>query len=217
MQVTNVFNLKVIEGQNRVLSGVLILRILEFEILSSCLIKLFREERMLQWAAKILANLIVMGSGILARAVVQAYRQALSRFVCYFCLLVAVVLCGANGLSSFFNRSAFYIEVAAVVALAILEKLVYSRVCFIRINLLNSKFVVDAAKSGVTHETLQNAVRRGGKVMTEQEARLILGKYEILFEKNAKNGSFYLQSKVHRAKECLESVYQGKAEGSPPS
>ncbi|KHG21928.1 Mitochondrial import inner membrane translocase subunit tim16 [Gossypium arboreum] len=104
-------------------------------------------------AAKILANLIVMGSGILARAVVQAYRQALS----------------------------------------------------------------NAAKSGVTHETLQNAVRRGGKVMTEQEARLILGKYEILFEKNAKNGSFYLQSKVHRAKECLESVYQGKAEGSPPS
>nr|KJB71853.1 hypothetical protein B456_011G144800 [Gossypium raimondii] len=109
------------------------------------------------------------------------------------------------------------------------RKLVYSRVCFIRINLLNSKFVVDAAKSGVTHETLQNAVRRGGKVMTEQEARLILGvseetaweeilkKYEILFEKNAKNGSFYLQSKVHRAKECLESVYQGKAEGSPPS
>ncbi|MBA0628676.1 hypothetical protein Godav_023359 [Gossypium davidsonii] len=78
MQVTNVFNLKVIEGQNRVLSGVLILRILGFEILSSCLIKLFREERMLQWAAKILANLIVMGSGILARAVVQAYRQAIS-------------------------------------------------------------------------------------------------------------------------------------------
>ncbi|MBA0664371.1 hypothetical protein Goklo_004392 [Gossypium klotzschianum] len=96
-------------------------------------------------------------------------------------------------------------------------QLVYSHVCFIRINLLNSKFVIDAAKSGVTHETLQNAVRRGGKVMTEQEARLILGKYEILFEKNAKNGSFYLQSKVHRAKECLESVYQGKAEGSPPS
>lgn len=29
-------------------------------------------------AAKILANLIVMGSGILVRAVVQAYRQALA-------------------------------------------------------------------------------------------------------------------------------------------
>lgn len=29
-------------------------------------------------AARILANLIVMGSGILARAFVQAYRQALA-------------------------------------------------------------------------------------------------------------------------------------------
>jgi len=29
-------------------------------------------------AAKILANLIVVGGGILARAVVQAYRQALN-------------------------------------------------------------------------------------------------------------------------------------------
>ncbi|KAL6344456.1 hypothetical protein AAG906_039712 [Vitis piasezkii] len=29
-------------------------------------------------ASKILANLIVMGSGILARALVQAYRQALA-------------------------------------------------------------------------------------------------------------------------------------------
>ncbi|XP_012487012.1 mitochondrial import inner membrane translocase subunit PAM16 like 2 [Gossypium raimondii] len=116
-------------------------------------------------AAKILANLIVMGSGIFARAVVQAYRQALA----------------------------------------------------------------NAAKSGVTHETLQNAARRAGKVMTEQEARQILGvsedtaweemmkKYDVLFEKNAKVGSFYLQSKVHRAKECLEAIYRAKGEGTPPS
>lgn len=33
----------------------------------------------------------------------------------------------------------------------------------------------DASKSGVAQETLQNAVRRGSKVMTEQEARQILG------------------------------------------
>jgi len=52
-------------------------------------------------AAKILANLIVMGGGILARAVVQAYRQALTsklyksflykfeiRCVKYRCLLI---------------------------------------------------------------------------------------------------------------------------------
>ncbi|XP_044478647.1 mitochondrial import inner membrane translocase subunit PAM16 like 2-like [Mangifera indica] len=116
-------------------------------------------------AAKILANLIIMGSGILARAVVQAYRQALA----------------------------------------------------------------NAAKTGVAQEALQNATRRASKAMTEQEARQILGvteetaweeivkKYDGLFERNAKNGSFYLQSKVHRAKECLEEVYRGKADGGTPS
>ncbi|KAG6725964.1 hypothetical protein I3842_02G056700 [Carya illinoinensis] len=114
-------------------------------------------------ASKILANLLVMGSGILARAVVQAYRQALA----------------------------------------------------------------NASKSGVAQETLQNAVRRASKAMTEQEARQILGvseqtawdeilkKYNALFERNAKNGSFYLQSKVHRAKECLEPVYRDKGSDTP--
>ncbi|RWR83965.1 mitochondrial import inner membrane translocase subunit PAM16 like 2 [Cinnamomum micranthum f. kanehirae] len=115
----------------------------------------------LMQAAKILANLIIMGSGIMARALVQAYRQALA----------------------------------------------------------------NASKSGVAQETLQNAVRRASKTMTEQEARQILGitesssweevsqKYDSLFERNAKSGSFYLQSKVHKAKECLEAVYQGKGQG----
>ncbi|XP_061353867.1 mitochondrial import inner membrane translocase subunit PAM16 like 2-like [Gastrolobium bilobum] len=113
-------------------------------------------------ASKILANLIVMGGGILARAVVQAYRQALA----------------------------------------------------------------NASKNGVAQETIQNTIRRAGKVMTEQEARQILGvteetpweeiakKYDTLFENNAKNGSFYLQSKVHRAKECLESIQQSKSQGT---
>ncbi|GMP78271.1 hypothetical protein CsSME_00034270 [Camellia sinensis var. sinensis] len=74
--------------------------------------------------------------------------------------------------------------------------------------------------------------------MTEQEARQILGvseqstweeiakasvlngflqcvqKYDNLFENNAKNGSFYLQSKVHKAKECLEPLYQCKDQGT---
>ncbi|KAI3420690.1 uncharacterized protein J3R85_012484 [Psidium guajava] len=116
-----------------------------------------------EMAAKILANLLVMGGGILARAFVQAYRQALA----------------------------------------------------------------NASKTGVAQETLQNTVRRASKAMTEQEARQILGvteetaweeilkKYDVLFEKNAKNGSFYIQSKVHRAKECLESVYQGKGQSTP--
>ncbi|CAN1790618.1 Mitochondrial import inner membrane translocase subunit PAM16 like 2 [Linum perenne] len=44
-------------------------------------------------------------------------------------------------------------------------------------------------------------------MMSETEARQILAqKYDSLFENNAKNGSFYLQSKVFRAKECLESA-----------
>ncbi|KAG6753307.1 hypothetical protein POTOM_043359 [Populus tomentosa] len=115
-------------------------------------------------AARLLANLLVMGSGIMVRAFAQAYRQALA----------------------------------------------------------------NASKSGVAHETVQN-IRRGSKMVSEPEARQILGitehstweeilqKYDKLFENNAKNGSFYLQSKVHRAKECLEEVYQKKAEGNDNS
>lgn len=105
-------------------------------------------------AGKILANLIIMGSGVLARAFVQAYRQAIQ----------------------------------------------------------------NASKTGVAQEAMQNAVRRTSKEMTEHEARQILGigeqasweeilqKYDTLFERNAKAGTFYLQSKVHRAKECLEAA-----------
>ncbi|XP_073281900.1 mitochondrial import inner membrane translocase subunit PAM16 like 1-like isoform X1 [Primulina huaijiensis] len=108
-------------------------------------------------AARILANLIVMGSGIMARALVQAYRQALA----------------------------------------------------------------NASKNGVAQEAVQN-IKRASKTMTEAEARQILGvteqttweeilkQYDNLFERNAKNGSFYLQSKVHRAKECLETFHQTK-------
>ena len=40
----------------------------------------------------------------------------------------------------------------------------------------------------------------------------LLQRYERLFEKNAESGSFYLQSKVQRAKECLES--QMKSDGA---
>ncbi|GMN63537.1 hypothetical protein TIFTF001_032613 [Ficus carica] len=86
-------------------------------------------------------------------------------------------------------------------------------------------YAADASKTGVAQETLQNTVRRAGKVMTEQEARQILGvteettweevlkKYDTLFERNSTNGSFYIQSKVHRAKECLEASYRDKGQG----
>lgn len=39
-------------------------------------------------------------------------------------------------------------------------------------------------------------------------------RYDALFERNAKSGSFYLQSKVHRAKEALEAVYRGDSPGT---
>lgn len=111
--------------------------------------------------------------------------------------------------------------------------------------------VTDAAKNGITKDTVQNNVRRASK-LTEREARQILGvteetpweeivkvslsfvsqllsifvckfasnictmqKYDTLFEKNAKNESFYLQSKVHRAKEYLEAVQRDKGQGNP--
>ncbi|KAJ6828881.1 putative mitochondrial import inner membrane translocase subunit tim16 [Iris pallida] len=108
-------------------------------------------------AARLLANLIVIGAGVLGRAAVQAYRKALN----------------------------------------------------------------NANATGVAQEAVQN-IRRATKGMTEQEARQILGlpenakweevleRYDTLFQRNAKNGSFYLQSKVHRAKECLEATYRGE-------
>ncbi|MCO5575261.1 hypothetical protein L7F22_029061 [Adiantum nelumboides] len=109
-------------------------------------------------AGKIIANLIVLGSGVLLRAFSQVYYQALA----------------------------------------------------------------NASKSGVAQETVQN-LTKSSKAMIEQEARIILGinehasaeemlhRYENLFERNAKTGSFYLQSKVQRAKECLEASQQTKA------
>ncbi|KAL0862824.1 hypothetical protein Bca101_041942 [Brassica carinata] len=108
-------------------------------------------------AARVLATLIVYGSGAVIRACSQAYRQALA----------------------------------------------------------------NASKSGVAQEAMQS-VKRGIRGLTEPEARQILGvtekssweevlkRYDNLFERNAKSGSFYLQSKVHRAKECLEAAYQKK-------
>ncbi|KAL9240599.1 hypothetical protein vseg_014799 [Gypsophila vaccaria] len=113
-------------------------------------------------ASRIIAQLLVVGTGVVVRAFAQAYRQAL----------------------------------------------------------------VNASKSGAAQEAVENTVRRASKALTEQEARQILGvpntaawdeilqKYDTLFERNAKQGSFYIQSKVHRAKECLESVYRNKGQGS---
>ncbi|XP_074281563.1 mitochondrial import inner membrane translocase subunit PAM16 like 2-like [Silene latifolia] len=84
--------------------------------------------------------------------------------------------------------------------------------------------LVNAAASGVADEAGQKAVHEESKTLTQHEARLILGvsytadwdeiehKYDVLFRRNAKEGSCYLQSKVHNAKQCLEDFYQNKGE-----
>lgn len=88
--------------------------------------------------------------------------------------------------------------------------------------------LVNAQKTGVAQEGLKAASSRAK--MSVQEAKLVLGveanaswadvlkKYDYLFEANQKNGSFYLQSKVYRAKEALEEEYEqaGTKTDEPP-
>ncbi|KAG2287914.1 hypothetical protein Bca52824_047518 [Brassica carinata] len=105
------------------------------------------------------------------------------------------------------------------------SKLLSGQLRIVRLLLLKKVCFADASKTGVAQEAMQNAVRKAGKAINEQEARQILGvteqtsweeilqKYDKLFENNAKAGSFYLQSKVLRAKECLEVVY--RSNGTP--
>ena len=41
----------------------------------------------------------------------------------------------------------------------------------------------------------------------------VMGRYAKMFEANEKNGSFYLQSKIHRAKERMEAEFLGEGGG----
>mmetsp|Transcript_20618 Transcript_20618/g.36773 ORF Transcript_20618/g.36773 Transcript_20618/m.36773 type:complete len:120 (-) Transcript_20618:1852-2211(-) len=103
-------------------------------------------------AAKILANIIIAGTGVLVRAGMQAWRQA----------------------------------------------------------------IINGQKAGMNPETLRQAAVSKHK-MSVQEAQKILEvhtgatlgeikqRYEHLFDINEKHGTFYLQSKVHRAYERLEA------------
>ena len=83
--------------------------------------------------------------------------------------------------------------------------------------------LANAQRTGVAREAANaaraRAGRSGGRSMTADEARQVLGvsasatyaevfaRYERLFESNEKGGSFYLQSKVYRARESLEREY----------
>lgn len=116
-------------------------------------------------ASKIIANLIILGSGIVLRAFTQAYQKALQ----------------------------------------------------------------NAAKSGAAREATATMAQRQSKAMTLQEARNILGvseetpwqevleRYKRLYDNNERVGSFYLQSKVQRAKECLEATVGKDATGAASS
>lgn len=105
-------------------------------------------------AARIIANLVVAGGGVLIRAASQAYRQA----------------------------------------------------------------IVNANKSGVAAEGAASAFKSAQ--MSASEAKQILDvdknatleqvrkKYKYLFDVNGQHGSFYLQSKVYRAKERLDQEFE---------
>lgn len=83
--------------------------------------------------------------------------------------------------------------------------------------------IVNAQRTGVAQEAAANGAAAktmwGKKVMTVEEARQVLGvdasatysevyaRYEKLFESNEKGGSFYLQSKIYRAREALDGEY----------
>jgi len=84
----------------------------------------------------------------------------------------------------------------------------------------------NAHKTGVANEAIKTA--RATSTMTLQEARMILGlqdpnaswadvmkRYEHMFKVNKEQGSFYLQSKVYRAWECLDEEYSKEGKKSP--
>ncbi|KAG6730871.1 hypothetical protein I3843_01G096200 [Carya illinoinensis] len=137
-------------------------------------------------AAKILANLIVMGSGILARAVVQAYRQALAN--------ASKSGVAQETLQNTVRRAGKAMtEQEARQILGVSDQTAWEEILKVYIAWIFIFFQCLGSKASFH----------------------LLQKYNTLFERNAKNGSFYLQSKVHRAKECLESVYRDKGQGTP--
>ena len=87
------------------------------------------------------------------------------------------------------------------------------------------KALVNAQRSGVAQEAAKGTAASvfGKKTMALDEARMILGidagatleeamaRYQKMFEANEK-ASFYLQSKIHRAKERMEQAFGAGSE-----
>eukprot|EP00878_Enallax_costatus_P004336 GHUV01004568.1.p1 GENE.GHUV01004568.1~~GHUV01004568.1.p1 ORF type:complete len:140 (+),score=46.49 GHUV01004568.1:241-660(+) len=87
------------------------------------------------------------------------------------------------------------------------------------------KALQNAHKTGVAQEAVKQTAKVGTSMST-QEARQILNvqqdaslvdvakRYKHMMEVNQKYGSFYLQSKVYRAWEALDSEYQQQGKKS---
>jgi mitochondrial import inner membrane translocase subunit TIM16 len=88
----------------------------------------------------------------------------------------------------------------------------------------------DAKRSGVAAEGVQQAAQ-AGKQLSLKEAQMILGvevgdppkgwadvvkRYRRMMDANERHGSFYLQSKVHRARERLEQEFRDRGLPLPP-
>lgn len=86
--------------------------------------------------------------------------------------------------------------------------------------------LVNAQKTGVAQEAIKTTTSKA-RQMTAQEAQMILGvdknapwgdvvkRFKHLFDVNERHGSFYLQSKVYRAKEALEEDYKEDGRWEP--
>ncbi|PWA87757.1 protein Transporter, Pam16 [Artemisia annua] len=158
-----------------------------------------RYERM--QAARILANLLVLGGGILARGMVQAYRQALQN--------ASKTGVAQETMQNAVRRgSKAMTELEARQILGVTEKASWEEI---------AQAIEGSPGQGMFGDGLSaKRYARGERnfcilesVSNNQLTYLLnlLQKYDKLFERNATNGSFYLQSKVHRAKECLETKY----------
>ncbi|CAM0956779.1 unnamed protein product [Alopecurus aequalis] len=135
-----------------------------------------------------------MGSGIIGRAMLQAYRKALEN--------ANKTGVAHETLNNIRRGSKTMTEQEARQILGVTEQSTWEEIAqvFSYLHLFPMQLALFACV-----------------ILTRTSYQLCpMQRYDKLFERNARSGSFYLQSKVHRAKECLENVYQNnKQDGTP--
>ena len=155
-------------------------------------------------ASRILANLIVSGGQVLLRAAAAAYQKAL-----------------VSACPPFVSRHA---TTARAESSPIPARLANRHRTQPGADLPFRSSPADAQRSGVANEAAKGGAASmfSRKTMSIEEARSILGvdaqctledvtgRYAKMFKANEKNGSFYLQSKIHRAKERMEAEFLGE-------